>query len=391
MRILLLVSLLLGAVRFAAAQPSDADRKEAKAAFARAEAAERRKDWRTAIDEYQRAYDLAPHPDVLYNIAVDLERLEEYRDAATHYRRYLDQSEDPADAPRVEALIEKLRARPGLVTITTDPPGAEVAIDGKRAGAAPVERRLAGTHRIEVSGDAGSARREINVEFGEPQTVHVAIAARAGTLVVTSNVPGAEVVIDGEPAGTTPASLALPAGSHRVVVRAEGWSSYDRPVEIHAEGTTQMTANLVRPLGYVEPTPVDTTPRGFISVGGGADTTGENGSLYTVMFGAHRGHFDFGLGYGFASQAAAFALETRASFTLTKVRPYVRAQALLGGSSSISGHAGMLGYLFPTTGRARTALFVDIGIGVVRTGTSTDGEAERVLTIPFTAGVQLSY
>src|SRR5262245_37955974 len=50
------------------AQPDEASRREAAEHFAKAEASERAGDYRAAIVEYQRAYELKPHASVLFNI-----------------------------------------------------------------------------------------------------------------------------------------------------------------------------------------------------------------------------------------------------------------------------------------------------------------------------------
>src|SRR5687767_10419734 len=98
----------------AAAAPAVArDSKTEKAAehFALAEQAERRKDWEAAILEYKQAYALKPHPDVLYNIAKNYERLEDWGNAAEYYQRYLDESPDAADRQKTEARIAALRKK----------------------------------------------------------------------------------------------------------------------------------------------------------------------------------------------------------------------------------------------------------------------------------------
>jgi len=391
MKIAAIVIALGLCARVAAAQPSAEAKAQAKQAFARAESAERRKDWRSAIDEYQRAYDLVPHPDVLFNIAVDLERLEEYRDAATYYRRYLDdQGDDAADRTKIEALIGKLRGRPGTVTVTSTPAGAAIAVDGTPAGQTPAELTLAGAHTLTIAGVEQRIERSVTVEFGEPQAVEVALAAHAGSLVVRSNVDGAQVTIDDAPAGTTPLETSLAPGTHRVVVTAAGWSSYQRQVDVHGEGTTQMTANLARPLGYT-PAVEATEPRGYLAVTGGADVRGA-GALYAVTFGGHWGRLDGGLGYGLSNQTASFVLELRVSLLRTPVRPYLRASAWLGSLSSVAGHVGLLWQMQVGASRARTSVFVDVGAGSARTSATTmDGESESALYVPVTAGVQLSY
>src|SRR5204863_8281084 len=94
------------------------DRAGAKAEFEAGLDADKRKDYDTAIEHYQRAYDLAPHQNALYNIAVDYERLGELRDAATFYGRYLDEAgAESEDRDKVTRLIDNLRQRPSKVTI----------------------------------------------------------------------------------------------------------------------------------------------------------------------------------------------------------------------------------------------------------------------------------
>jgi hypothetical protein len=387
------VLLLIAFVSTAHAQPTAEDKQAAKDAFKRAEAAEKRKDWRTAIEEYQAAYDAVPHPDVLYNIAVDFERLEEYRDAATYYRRYLDESGDDAnDRNRVEGLIEKLRNRPGEVTIESDPAGARVKIDGKVAGKTPLITKLSGRRTVEIEGPDGSwTEREVEVEYGEPESVRIGLTERTGILVINSNVAGASVTVDGVVVGTTPFQGAVPAGSRKVVVASPGWSSTERQVDVPSDGAAQITANLVRPVGFVEPVPPAPESRVYFAIDGGADVLGEGGGLYELLFGARRGQFDFALGYGYSGNSAAFALQTRVRFSSGNVQPYLRAALLIGSSTLVTGHAGVLiGIPKKDYQRYQMWLYADVGGGYVRTG-STDANTERSAVVPIVGGVQFSY
>ncbi len=49
-----------------------------------------------------------------------------------------------------------------------------------------------------------------------------ATAASTGTLVVDTNPPGAQVIVDNVPRGRAPLNLSLPPGAHSIVVRGEG-------------------------------------------------------------------------------------------------------------------------------------------------------------------------
>ncbi|MCA9678698.1 MAG: PEGA domain-containing protein [Myxococcales bacterium] len=175
---LTLATILLVTLGVAHADPS-ADKEAAQAAFARAEAAEARRDWRTAIDEYQRAYDLVPHPNALFNIAHDLELLEEYRNAAAFYLRYIDETSDEGERVRVKELVDALRKRSGILSITSVPPGAPVVVDGAEAGETPLNLELSGTHELVVGKAAASVHRTVTIEFGEPQSLHIPLPSEA--------------------------------------------------------------------------------------------------------------------------------------------------------------------------------------------------------------------
>ena len=53
-----------------------------------------------------------------------------------------------------------------------------------------------------------------------------------GQLKLTSNPPGAQVVIDGKAAGATPLDISLPAGAHQITVSAEGRVDFAKSVTI---------------------------------------------------------------------------------------------------------------------------------------------------------------
>jgi hypothetical protein len=98
-RRVVLVACLCGT---ALAQP----RKEAAEHFERATTAEKEGRFKDAIDEYEQAYALVPHADVLYNIARNYEAMQSWQRAADYYQRYLDESSEPP--PDVDAVKKKL-------------------------------------------------------------------------------------------------------------------------------------------------------------------------------------------------------------------------------------------------------------------------------------------
>jgi tetratricopeptide (TPR) repeat protein len=374
----------------ALAQGDDA-KTRAKAAFERAVTAEHAKDWHRAIDEFQQAYDILPRADVLYNIAVDLERLEEYRDAATFYRRYLDDKQDAEDRDKVEQRIDNLRGRAAIVRITSDPPGAQVSVDGAPRGQTPLEVKLAGAHHVELVDGSATWSRDVTVEFGEDQALDATLTAKQGSLAVSSNVAGAHVSIDGEDAGVTPLDVHVSAGTHQIVVSAPTWSTYQRTVDVPAEGQAQVTANLVHPLGYVPPeTPPPTDKSYYFAFSAGADVASTAGGAGALMFGAHNDRWDAAIGYGYMNSAAMFEAEVRLHLLLGAVRPYLRGAFTLGSVSAGYGGVGLLAHV-GASGRAQISLFGDASFGWAKFVDKETGDTATGGIVPITGGVQIAY
>ena len=108
MRRLLALTLVLAAATHARAD----DRETAGIHFQAAQAAEKRGDFKGAIEEYEKAYKLAPHPSVLFNLGNLHEKLEDFRTAYDLFKRYLDGSPDADDRDSVKRRMERLRDRP---------------------------------------------------------------------------------------------------------------------------------------------------------------------------------------------------------------------------------------------------------------------------------------
>jgi hypothetical protein len=110
------------------------------------------------------------------------------------------------------------QARPGSrrLTVTSDPPGAEVFVDEVGVGATPAETRVQpGTHTVRVVQEGYRAWREpVTVLLDRTLEVELEPAALA-TLIVESQPNGAEVRLDGQHRGTTPVTLDhVGAGTH---------------------------------------------------------------------------------------------------------------------------------------------------------------------------------
>ncbi len=101
--------LLLGAVVFSAGTAAADERTEARAHFKRGMGAIADGHYDAGIEELKKAYDILPHPNVLYNIARAYVDVGDLENAVTYYRRYLEGN--PKDRDEVAQIVASLEAR----------------------------------------------------------------------------------------------------------------------------------------------------------------------------------------------------------------------------------------------------------------------------------------
>ena len=86
-----------------------------------------------ALAEFQRAYDIAPAPVVLYNIAACHRELSQYGDAVASYQRFLTEGAGKVPKARLteaKAELDGILARTAHVTVNVTPGDAQLIVDG---------------------------------------------------------------------------------------------------------------------------------------------------------------------------------------------------------------------------------------------------------------------
>lgn len=121
--------------------------------------------------------------------------------------------------PQAQARFEKVRKRMvGTIVLEVDPADARVRVDGRAVvpeagGVLPV---LAGARKIELSRDGfDPLSREVIVAADEMHPIQLRMVPNARTVVLTTDVPGVEVKLDGIVVGVTavpddPGALPVP-------------------------------------------------------------------------------------------------------------------------------------------------------------------------------------
>jgi tetratricopeptide (TPR) repeat protein len=393
----------------ALAAPARADKKAASEHFALAESAERRKDWRTAIDEYELAYAAEPHAAMLYNIARNYERLSEPRNAGEYYRRYLDQAPDARDREKIEGRLVALRDRRSKVDVVASPEGAAVFIDDERQGEAPLSLVLdPGLHEAYVAHQGKTSRvKTFTVEYGEAQTLRFDMVRRSGFLTIASNVEGAEVRFDGELIGRTPFRGPVPAGKHQLVITRPGYKTAQREIEISPSGSQQIRADLERADGAPAEQKPSAPPRYLFGITYGYDGVGE-APRYAFELGVRTGSekLEAALVIGLLGpELTGAGLEGRYYFKAGGAfRPYLRTAGLVLKDNSAADEGRMIaveggiGALVPMQTRAyRLDYYVELNVQAIVAGLPEapmdmpDADTLSRFTVPVSFGILWSW
>ncbi len=165
----------------AAAQAGDAALRDAGLHFQRGVTLYGETDYRGALIEFQRAYEITPNGAVLYNIGETEYQLRDYASALVTFERFLVEAPgDDGHRPEVEANIRELRTRVGRLTINTVPRGAEISVDDRVVGKTPFDNPVVvGAGRVRVTATmAGRApeSREVEVAVDGDVTVLLQLA-----------------------------------------------------------------------------------------------------------------------------------------------------------------------------------------------------------------------
>lgn len=155
-----LVATILAAALVAVAVPARADdAAEAKARFKKGAELYRAGQFRGAIEEFEAAYRLKPAGAIHFNVAQCREKLAEWPAALRAYEDYLREVPDASDRATVRASIHRIEERfaaAGVqaLLVYTDPPGAELRLDGRPRGKTPFHTVLPpGTYALALALD----------------------------------------------------------------------------------------------------------------------------------------------------------------------------------------------------------------------------------------------
>lgn len=253
-----------------AEEPSAGGRAEAEQFFRAGERAFKNNSFVAAAEMFERAYATLPLPAIAFS-AAQAYRLQYALDADPSklkravklYEAYV--SQDPkgkrvGDAakilaelrPRLEEIekkgkVDEMPAKSDattiMVTTTTDVAGAALAVDGGAPEALHVMRAIApGRHKVVVTAPGYfPAERSKEVLKGVPNVVEIELKSRPAVVSVRAD-DGAQVSVNGRPAGVTPLvrPIELPPGKHLVTITRRGHRPWSREIRVKRGQSVQL-------------------------------------------------------------------------------------------------------------------------------------------------------
>gem|GEM_PF-6829810 len=233
---MLCVALLAAIATSAVARPGTVAR--ARRAYQMGYRQLQRGNYKRALRQYTRSYDLVARPRTLFNIAVCHEKLGHNAEALKHFQQFLKLAErrdykyvDDAKK-RIVGLRKRLQA---TVRVLSRPLGAKVFVDGsdQQAGITPLVLTLVeGQHRLEARLPGAQQHRVINVH-GQQNTTESFRLRQTSTVEIEVEPRDAVIrrIGDHQPhTGTFRAKV--PIGMHRFVIARKGYRTETIRVQV---------------------------------------------------------------------------------------------------------------------------------------------------------------
>ena len=215
-----------------------------------------------ATRELRTAYALNEHPQIAFDLGLvcaetdDPVRATQMMKAAIRGRTRL----DAATVKRARALIDELEPAISVVIIETPVRGARIRVNGRDVGKAPLGKPAsvrAGVIDIEVVAPTRAPDfTTLTIKPGFQQSVELPLDApgSAAQLQIDTDLPGAEILVDGERRGLTDhwEVIHVTPGEHEVSLRRDGYLPEPKTVVVAPSGITAVELGAKRDRGKLK-------------------------------------------------------------------------------------------------------------------------------------------
>ena len=162
---------------------------------------------------------------------------------------------EPVEAGAVVGKAPEIASPPGTLIVTTIPPGASIAINGRKLGVSPYSGDLpVGEHAVTATLKGYlNGEGKVTIQSGASSKLNLELLpVQPGSLHIVSQPQGVEIEIDGKSAGVAPLEQALPPGEHTVTAKLEGYNIQTHKVRMKSGEREELRVSMNL---YVPPNP----------------------------------------------------------------------------------------------------------------------------------------
>ncbi|GAX59732.1 hypothetical protein SCALIN_C04_0220 [Candidatus Scalindua japonica] len=202
------------------------------------------------------------------------------------YEKWSEKIEVAADKENTVTAL--LRQVTGSINIKSDPPQAEIFIDGIESGTTPavINDLSPETHKIDIKMDRYNAwSKNIVVVANKVKQINAVLRQMSGSVNINSEPSGALILINGKKYGTTPEIITdIKPGKYLIEVSMEGHEKWSDSVEVGAAEEIPLRALLQKSTGSIS---IKSTPAKSIIYIDGEEVGATPVTLSSISVGAH--------------------------------------------------------------------------------------------------------
>jgi len=123
----------------------------------------------------------------------------------------------------------------GIISITSQPSDALIYIDAKLMGKTPaiLQGVTVGNRTITIVKDEYETYvTNVNIETNKTTSIRAILSHQTGSLKINTKPSGADIYIDGYKRGTSPLTIMLITGTHKIKAKLENYQAYEKDVTI---------------------------------------------------------------------------------------------------------------------------------------------------------------
>jgi hypothetical protein len=199
-------------------------------------------DYKGALVEFQRTYELSHNPRVLFNLGVTEKLLTHYARAVDAWDKELREGAgqlSPAESQEIKNAIAIVQQFVTTIEVTANEEGATLFVDDSAIGKTPFVgpvRIDVGKHVLKLSKDGFvDGVKPVDVASGQVTPVQFRLEPVNKTALVSVTVagaPSATIFIDGRDVGPAPFKGELSADRHTIEARAPGYVTVGQTVDV---------------------------------------------------------------------------------------------------------------------------------------------------------------